>query len=307
VPRFVAKVILVLEPTIKKDSFHQILREISAHNKSNLLEMLGVDPIIFRTDTSAGSVDLQIWVTTFTGADLNRIIMPFYFVGARKYIFICHTKNSAGFVRSMFDLVDDKINALNEIIILAPRKGKSVRFNIMKKEMEKVFHEKNLRHYDFKLWEDNSELITIFGDIAEDLVTRRPEHTGYMPIGFNLQTVENIVQKQGYLVNNNHEVLITKRDITFRVNLERNIVFAEMSGCEDCEYGCTVTKKLCIEIGNKGFSTLPGLGDLRILSVIFAIEDESIFTIKGRKPEENMENQLGELRAKYKKTCKKIR
>ncbi len=305
-PRFVAKVILVLEPSIKKEHFHQVLREVSAHNKSNLLEMLGVDPVIFRSNTSEGSVDLQVWVTTFTGASLNRIIMPFYFVGARKYIFICHTKNSANFVKSMFDMVDEKINALNEIIILAPKKGKSVRLNVLKAEMEKVFRERNLSNYSFKQWGDNSELITFFDDLAEDLVTNRPEHTGYMPVGFNIKTVEDIVQKQGYLVNHNHEVLIAKRDVTFRVNLERNIVFAEMSGCADCEHGCTVAKKLCIEIGNKGFSTLPGLGDLRILSVIFAIEDESIFTIKGRKPDEDIKNQLRELRITYKKKCKKI-
>ncbi|MHA1126344.1 MAG: hypothetical protein ACTSO7_11135 [Candidatus Heimdallarchaeota archaeon] len=305
-PRFVAKVILVLEPSIKKDYFHQTLREISAHNKANLLEMIGVDPVIFRSNTSEGTVDLQVWVTTITGNLLNRIIMPFYFVGARKYIFICHTKNSANFVRSTFDLVYEQINALNEVIILAPKKGKSVRLNVLKSDMQKIFQERNLSNYQFKLWNDNNELIDFFDDISEDLVSNRPEHVGYMPVGFNIETVENIVQKQGYRVNHNHEVLITKREVTFRVNLEKNIVFAEMSGCEDCEYDCTVSKKLCIEIGNKGFSTLPGLGDLRILSVIFAIEDDSIFTVKGRKPDEDIENQLKELRTTYKKKCKKI-
>ena len=305
-PRFVAKVILVLEPSIKKDYFHQILREVSAHNKSNLLELLGVDPVIFRTNTIEGSVDLQVWITTLTGDALNRMIMPFYFIGARKYIFICHTKNSANFVKSMFELVDEQINALNEVLILAPKKGKSVRLNVLKSELEKFFQERNLRNYHFKQWDNNNELISFFSGIAEDLVSNRPEHAGYMPIGFNIDTVENIIQKQGYEINHNHEVLIAKREITFRVNLEKNIVFAEMSGCEDCEHGCTVSKKLCIEIGNKGFSTLQGLGDLRILSVIFAIEDESIFNIKGRKPEEDIENQLNELRRNYKKKCKKI-
>lgn len=305
-PRFVAKVILVLEPSLKKDYFHQILREVSAHNKSNLLELLGVDPVIFRTNTTEGSVDLQVWITTLTGDALNRMIMPFYFIGARKYIFICHTKNSAKFVKSMFELVDEQINALNEVLILAPKKGKSVRLNVMKSELEKFFQERNLRNYHFKQWDNNNELISFFNGIAEDLVSNRPEHAGYMPIGFNIDTVENIIQKQGYEINHNHEVLIAKREIIFRVNLEKNIVFAEMSGCKDCEYGCTVTKKLCIEIGNKGFSTLQGLGDLRILSVIFAIEDESIFDIKGRKPEEDIENQLNELRRNYKRNCKKI-
>ena len=305
-PRYIAKVILVIEPSFKLDFFHQILREISAHNKGNLLEMIGVDPVIFRTDTSAGSVDLQIWITTITDDSLNRIIMPYYFIGARKYIFICHTKNSANFLETVIDLTNEQLNALNQIIVLSPRKGKSIRLNTLKSALQKLFQEKSLNNYTFKQWGDKNELITLFEGIAENLVIDRSEHVGYMPIGFNLATVEKIVREQGYEINQSHEVLVTKRDVTFRVNIEKNIVFAEMSGCADCEYGCTVSKKLCIEIGNRGFSTLTGLGDLRILSVIFAIEDESIFEIKGRQADEDIENQLRELRRKYKKTCKKI-
>ena len=121
--RFLAKVILTLEPTITKDKFHESIREISAHHKSNLLNMIGVDPIVFRTESSQGEVDLQIWVTTITGSPLNRLVLPFYYVGARKYIFMCGSKNSVNFVAETLDLVKDKINALYEIVILCPTNG----------------------------------------------------------------------------------------------------------------------------------------------------------------------------------------
>ena len=122
--RFLAKVVLTLEPSLEQENFHQALREISAHNKNNLLEMIGVDPIVYRTDTNAGTVDLQIWVTTITGFQLNQMILPFYYTGARKYIFMCSSKNALNFVKNAIDLTSDQINALNEMIILT-KKGKT--------------------------------------------------------------------------------------------------------------------------------------------------------------------------------------
>ena len=104
--------IITLESGIMKDVFHQALREISAHNKSNLLEMIGVDPVVCRTKTDSSSVDLQIWITTITGSMLNQLVVPLYYTGARKYLFMCSSKNAVNFVMNLFQprsLIADEV------------------------------------------------------------------------------------------------------------------------------------------------------------------------------------------------------
>ena len=303
--RFLAKVILTLEPTITKDKFHESIREISAHHKSNLLNMIGVDPIVFRTQSSQGEVDLQIWVTTITGSPLNRLVLPFYYVGARKYIFMCGSKNSVNFVAETLNLVKDKINALYEIVILCPSNGDKKYYSRMKTKFRKMFAENNLENYSFHNWSKPDDLAAIFTDVVEDIVVNMPRDTGYVPIGFDLSTIESIAKQQGFIVSPNHEVLARHDDIIFRINLQKNAVYAEMSDCPNCMKECKVTKRLCIEIADKGFSTMKGLGDLRIISILLAIKDGTIMTIKGSKPQEDISAQIAHLREIFEKKCKK--
>ncbi|MGC9778193.1 MAG: hypothetical protein HZR80_03015 [Candidatus Heimdallarchaeota archaeon] len=302
--RFLAKVILTLEPIITKDKFHESIREISAHHKGNLLNMIGVDPVVFRTESSRGEVDLQIWVTTITGSPLNRLVIPFYYVGARKYIFMCGSKNSVTFVSDALQLVKDKINALYEIMILCPINGDKKTHSRLKTKFRKLFADNNLENFSFHNWSEPNDLAAIFKDVVEDIVVNMPQDVGYVPVGFDLSTVENIARQQGFEVTDNHEVLAKLDDILFRINLQKNIVYAEKSDCINCPKECKVSKKLCIEIADKGFSTMKGLGDLRMVSILLAIKDGTILTIKGGKPQEDIEVQIAHLRETFEKTCK---
>lgn len=303
--RFLAKVIITLESGMMKEAFHQALREISAHNRSNLLDMIGVDPVIFRTETDASSVDLQIWITTITGSMLNRLVVPLYYAGARKYLFMCSSKNAANFINGAIDLASQKFNALNEIIILTPKKGAEIKQSKLKHDITRLFEEKTLANFSFFQWNTPNDLVGLFERIVNDLITTSPQEVGFAPIGFDLTIVEKIVKKQGFKVNQKHEVIIPKNKYIFKINLETNDVYAEMSKCYNCDEECKVSKKLCIQISDKGFANIAGLGDLRMLSILFAIDDESIFKIKGRKSQEDISNQLKELRKMFKKKCNK--
>lgn len=305
--RFLTKVMLVLEPTILKDQYHEHLREITAHHKGNLLQLIGVDPIVFRTNTSRGEVDLQIWVTTVTGTPLNRVILPFYFVGARKYIFMCGSKNAHNFVKNTLEIVQDKINAVYEIVILTPKIENKKAYSQMKTKFRKVFREKYLENFSFHQWENPDDIASLLRELVEDIVVNIQRTATYIPIGFDLETVEDIAKKQGFEVNEKHEVIFKLEDIIFRVNLQNNDVHAEMSDCPDCPEKCKAIKKLCIEVANDGFATLRGLGDLRILSILFAIKDGSVLKIKGTKPQEDVSQQLKLLRKTFAKNCKKKR
>jgi len=303
--RFLTKVMLTLEPTIMKDQYHENLREITAHNKGNLLQLIGVDPVVFRTNTSRGEVDLQIWVTTVTGTPLNRVILPFYFVGARKYIFMCGSKNAHNFVKNTLEIVQDKINAVNEIVILTPKFENKKAYSQMKTKFRKVFREKFLENFSFHQWVNLNDISSLLRDLVEDIVINIQRVTTHIPIGFDLETVEDIAKKQGFEVNEKHEVLFKLDDILFRVNLQNNDVHAEISKCTECDEKCKASKKLCIEVANDGFATLKGLGDLRILSILFAINDGSVLKIKGTKPQEDVSEQLKILRKTFAKNCKK--
>ncbi len=302
--RFLAKVILTLEPTISQEKFHDDLREITAHHRGNLLHMIGVDPLVFRSTTTKGEVDLQIWVTTITNSNLNRLILPFYFVGARKYLFVCLTKNSVNFVRELIELAEEKLNALYEFIILTPTDFEKKAYSRLKTAFRKLFAEKKLSKFSFHQWQSSTDLLDLFKSIVEDIVLTMPQQIGYVPIGFDLETVKKIIMDQGFEINSNDEVITKIDDIIFRVDLKSNFVFAEMIDCLNCPEKCVVSKKLCIEISNKGFSTMKGLGDLRIISVLLAIKDGSILAIKGGKPHEDITFQLNELREEYRKKCK---
>ena len=305
--RFLTKVMLVLEPTILKDHYHEHLREITAHHKGNLLQLIGVDPIVFRTNTSRGEVDLQIWVTTVTGTPLNRVILPFYFVGARKYIFMCGSKNAHNFVKNTLEIVQDKINAVYEIIILTPKIENKKTYSQMKTKFRKVFREKYLKNFSFHQWENPDDIASLLRDLVEDIVVNIQRTTTYIPIGFNLETIENLVKKQGFDINEKHEVLLKQDDIIFRVSLQNNDIQAEIEDCSDCENKCKATKKLCIVVAEEGQTILPGLGDLRIISILFAINDSSILKIKGNKPQEDVSAQIKILRKTFAKNCKKKR
>ncbi|MFW9922166.1 MAG: hypothetical protein ACFFDW_02640 [Candidatus Thorarchaeota archaeon] len=305
-PRFLAKSLLTLEPGLKKDEFHQALREISAHNKSNLLEMIGVDPVIFRSETEAGTVDLQVWITTLPSSSMNRAVMPFYFTGARKYLFMCSTQNAVNFVSEVIELASDQMNALNEIVILFPTKGLDFKYSKVKKEFEAFFKSKLLKNYSFHRWESSANLAKLFEEIIDNLVRTIPEEMGFAPVGFDLQIVEEMVRRHGYAVNENHEVVIIKDGIVFRIDLHRNTVFVELTDCFECDQECKVTKKLCILVADKGFANISGLGDLRILSILYAIEDGTIFHLKGEKPNEDINFQLNDLKQQFAKKCPKI-
>lgn len=303
--RFLTKVMLTLEPTIMKDHYHETLREITAHHKGNLLQLIGVDPIVFRTDTTRGEVDLQIWVTTVTGTPLNRVILPFYFVGARKYIFMCSSKNAHNFVNDALEITQDKLNAAYEIVILTPKIDDNKAYSRMKTKFRKIFRDKHLENFSFHQWVNQNDISTLLANLVEDIVVNMPRAIPYIPIGFDLNTVEDIAKKQGFKVNEKHEVLFRRNDIVFRVNLQNNDIHAEITDCTDCEEKCKAVKKLCIEVANKGYATLKGLGDLRILSILFAIKDGSIMSIKGSKPQEDVTQQIRILRKTFAKKCKK--
>jgi hypothetical protein len=304
VPRFLAKVVLALEPSIKKDKFHEEIRQITAHHHRNFMQMIGVDPVVFRSHSSRGDVDLQIWVTTVTGTMFNQLVLPFYFIGARKYIFMCDTEYSITFVSEVLDLTEDKINALYEFVILSPGNGSAKKYTQFKKRFEKLFSEKNLENYSFHQWKNSDDLINIFKDMVEDVVIA-PYESYVVPVGFDLNTVEVIAKKRGFAINENHQILKTIDDITFRVDLKRNLVFAKITDCVTCSEVCKIERKLCIEIAEKGHATITGLGDIRMLSVLAAIDDQSILTLRGSKPQEDMQAQLKLLRKTYEKNCKK--
>jgi hypothetical protein len=296
---------MTLEPTIMKDHYHETLREITAHHKGNLLQLIGVDPIVFRTESSRGEVDLQIWVTTITGTPLNRVILPFYFVGARKYIFMCSSKNAHNFVNEALEITQDKLNAAYEIVILTPKIDDEKAYARMKTKFRKIFRGKSLVNFSFHQWANQNDIAALLTNLVEDIVVNIPRAMPYIPVGFDLSTVEDIAKKQGFEVNETHEVLFRRDDIVFRVNLQNNDIHAEISECTGCEEKCKAVKKLCIEVANKGYATLKGLGDLRILSILFAIKDGSIMNIKGTKPQEDISQQIEILRKTYAKKCKK--
>ncbi|NHJ87199.1 MAG: hypothetical protein FK734_17175 [Asgard group archaeon] len=303
--RYLTKVVLSIEPTIEKDEFHDNLRQISAHHRSNLLDMIGVDPIVYRSETEQGDVDLQIWVTTLTSRAHSRYILPFYFVGARKYVFFCKTKNSVNFVNEVLDLAGHKINALNEILILtpSPEASEQKQYSRLKTKFRKLFADYNLENYSFHQFSTLNDLSDFFHDMILDIVANIPETPAYIPVGFDLETIANIAQEQGFTIDDNNQVVLTSQDVTFKVDISRNTVLAEMTDCTNCPQSCKVTRNLCIVISDKGFSTIKGLGDLRILSVLFAIKDGSIFSIKGGKPNEDLEVQLRDLRNKFNEKC----
>jgi hypothetical protein len=269
------------------------------------MSMIGVDPVVFRSNSSRGEVDLQIWITSVTGSLFNQLVLPFYFVGARKYIFMCETKNSVHFVRNVLELVEEKINALYEIMILTPANGKTKEYSKLKTRFQKLFADKNLENYSFNKWKSKEELTNILKDVVEDIVVSIPQTTGYIPVGFDLKTVENIAKRQGFEVSESHEVQKQIDDVIFRVDLHNNLVFAVMTDCKDCPEPCIAEKKLCVEIADKGFTTLKGLGDLRMLSVLSAIDDKSILKLKGTKPQEDINAQLTLLRKTFERNCKK--
>ncbi|NHK32551.1 MAG: hypothetical protein FK730_14450 [Asgard group archaeon] len=304
-PRFLTKIILTLEPTISQDKLHEEVREITAHHKKNFMKMIGVDPVVFRSNSSKGEVDLQIWITSVTGSLFNQLVLPFYFVGARKYIFMCVTKNSVHFVREVLEIVEEKINSLYEIMILTPANGKGKEYSKLKTRFQKLFADKNLENYSFNRWKSKEELADILKNVVEDIVVSIPQTIGYVPIGFDLKTVENIAKRQGFEVSASHEVQKRIDDVIFRVDLHNNLVFAEMTDCKDCPETCKAEKKLCVEIADKGFTTLKGLGDLRMLSVLSAIDDKSILKLKGTKPQEDINAQLTLLRKTFERNCKK--
>ncbi|NHJ46252.1 MAG: hypothetical protein FK733_00555 [Asgard group archaeon] len=303
--RFLAKVVLTLEPSIKKDKFHEEMRQITAHHRRNFMRMIGVDPVVFRSESSRGEVDLQIWITTITGSMFNQLVLPFYFIGARKYLFMCETEYSVNFVKEILDLTEEKINALNEFLILSPKNSNAKEYSKFKKRFQKLFDDKNLENYSFHQWKTKEELSDVFKDIVEDVVVNIPTETYHIPVGFDLKTVEKIAKKQGFEINENHEIVKAIDDIIFRVDLQKNLVFAEMSDCKDCTEKCKAERKLCIEIAEKGFASVKGLGDIRMLSVLAAIDDKSILTLKGSKPQEDMQAQLDLLRKTFDKNCKK--
>ena len=261
--------------------------------------MIGVDPVVFRTQTAIGPVDLQIWITALSGSAINRLVLPFYYAGARKYLFMCSTKHSVKFVSDIIDLVLDHLNALNEIIIILPSKGLEVKYSQLKKEFEVYFKSKTLRNFSFKRWTTPSDLATLFEGMTNDLALTFPQEVGFAPIGFEIEIVEDIIKQQGFDVQN-HEVVVPKGDIYFRVNLEKNTVHVEMI---DDESSCKVSKKLCIIIADKGYANMNGLGDLRLLSILYAINDESIFSIKGQSKTEDVSYQIDQLRKSFEE-CK---
>ena len=303
--RFLTKVMVTLEPTIMKDHYHETLREITAHHKGNLLQLIGVDPIVFRTNSTRGEVDLQVWVTTITGTPLNRVILPFYFVGARKYIFMCSSRNAHNFVKDALEITQEKLNAAHEMVILTPKIDDAKAYSRMKTKFRKIFRDKNLDIYSFHQWANQKDLAILLTNLVEDIVVNMPRTTPYIPVGFDLNTVEDIAKKQGFEVNEKHEVLFKRHDIVFRVNLQNNDIHAEITDCDDCKEKCKAVKKLCIEVANKGYATLAGLGDLRILSILFAIKDGSIMNIKGTKPQEDISQQIKILRKTFAKNCEK--
>lgn len=303
--RFLTKVMMTLEPTIMKDHYHETLREITAHHKGNLLQLIGVDPIVFRTESSRGEVDLQIWVTTLTGTPLNRVILPFYFVGARKYIFMCSSKKAHNFVNEALEITQDKLNAAYEIVILTPKIDDEKAYARMKTKFKKIFRDKSLENFSFHQWANQNDIAALLTNLVEDIVVNIPRAMPYIPVGFDLSTVEDIAKKQGFEVNDKHEVLFRRDDIVFRVNLQNNDIHAEISECTGSEEKCKAVKKLCIEVANKGYATLKGLGDLRILSILFAIKDGSIMSLKGSKPQEDISQQISFLRKAFAKKCLK--
>jgi hypothetical protein len=202
------------------------------------------------------------------------------------------------------DLTEEKINALNEIVILSPGNGKTKEYTKFKKRFKKLFEDNNLENYSFHQWKTKEELSEIFRDLVEDVVVNIPTETYHIPVGFDLTTVEKIAKKQGFEINEKHEIVKAIDDIVFRVDLQKNLVFAEMIDCIDCPESCKTERKLCIEIAEKGFATIRGLGDIRMLSVLAAIDDRSILSLKGSKPQEDMESQLGLLRRSFERNCK---
>jgi hypothetical protein len=296
---------MLLEPGIMKDELHETMRNISVHNKNNLLDMIGVDPVIIRTETRYGTVDLQIWITTLSSSGLKRYIMPFYFIGSRKYLFMCYSNNCKHFISEIIDITSSKLNALNEVIVLFHRNGEALQTEKIKEKLGAFFQKKGFCSYSFVEWAGKNDLSTFFNDVASNLMDDLTDQHGFRPVGFDPESVQSIIQQQGFEISPEHEVIITKEDITFRVDLLRNIVFAEKSDCTDCKEKCKVTKKLCIEIADEGYSNISGLGDLRVISVLFAIEDGSIFTIKGRTKNEDLAVQMNEWRKQWKKKWKK--
>lgn len=299
--RFLAKVVLTLEPTDLQTKFHKAVREVTSHHLSNLMQIIGIDPVVFKTQTPEGEMNLQIWITSFNNI-IHRMIMPNYYLGARKYLFMCEGKaRSVDFVREIIELTMDKLNALYEFIILVPPfKSKQARTRL-KNKFQKLFTELNIKHFSLREWREPEDLMELFIDCAREIVLEKPT-TEYLPVGFNLETTEEIVRKIGFTINERHEVIETLNGIRFRVNLEKNKVLAEIIDPED---GCKVSKELCIVVADRGYASITGLGDLRLISVLLAIKDKSILQLKGSRPQEDIRQQLQDLRKKFKNECKK--
>jgi len=76
-------------------------------------------------------------------------------------------------------------------------------------DIRKVFRDKNLENYSFHQWTYPTDISTLLTELVEDIVVNMPRVTPYIPIGFDLKTVEDIAKKQGFEVNEKHEVLFT--------------------------------------------------------------------------------------------------
>ena len=305
--RFLAKVVLTLEPNLELNKYHEEIREITAHHKRNLLNLIGVDPVVYRSETSLGDVDLQVWITTTTSHPLNQIIIPFYYLGARKYIFLCNSKKGIDFVSDVIELAEDNLNALYEFAIITPSSMNRKVYSRLKTKFRKLFSDKNLQKYSFYQMRKSKDLLALFDMFSEDIVVNRPRPGDRIPVNYDLNAVEKIALKQGFRINENHQVSTQIDDINFVLDLKFNNVYAEISNCGDCDKECKVRKKLCIVIDIPGYSKMNGLGDYRMISILVAIKDRSILDLKGKSPEEDITAQLDVLRKIFKKTCKNLK
>jgi len=298
--RFLAKMVLTIEPTDSYQQAHTAVRAITSHHNSNLIQVLGIDPVVFKTTTTQGEIDLQIWITALSR--INRLILPNYFIGARKYLFMCEgNTDSISFVREIIDLAADKLNAAYEfVILLRPIKEKKELAEI-ERTFSQLFTELNIENYSIRQWQEPKGLRNLFETMAEEIVQQEP-YGEFVPVGFDLKTTEAIVRKIGFEINENHEVIEFINDIRFRVNLKKNTIVTELEA-----EGCIVRKNLCIVVADRGYSSIAGLGDLRLISVLLAIRDKSILQLKGSRRQEDVKYQLEELQKKFKEKCKKKR
>jgi hypothetical protein len=304
VARYITKIILALEPGNSVPEIHQTIREITFNNAINLLPILGVDPVIYRNSHTNGIVDLQLWVTTLINEDINNHVLPLYFVGAKKYLFFCHSAKAVKFIDTIMTLTSEHFNALNELVIIFQQQGNAIDFEEVKESLIDFFDEKLISNYSFHYYSSRIDLENLFNQIINEVSQQSSIHASFAPIGFNVEVIERIAKKMGFETSNEHQISLVSRDIHFIVDIAKNTVIAEMKHCRTCPLDCKVKKKLCIEVAKTGYTTVNGLGDLRLISVLLAIKDESIFTLKGDTREEDLTVQLTKLRKDYLKKCK---